>query len=149
MVTAYHIVPSCMCSGAFMEVKFTTMVLFNAVGDIFTSFVLVWVIIKLARVGWYMPSIGQFWVPFFKKFTEWDSFLCNHFNIFFVDGDKLLDNVCYVGAIFMDESLWFNLMALLKCFLNFSYVGFCLELTQCLLFLLELKKLLECLLLLN
>ena len=96
MVITYYIVPSCsMCSGVLMEVKFTTMVLFNAVGDIFTSFVLVWVIIKLARVGWYMPSIGQFWVPFFKKFTEWDSFLCNHFNIFFVDGDKLLDNVCY------------------------------------------------------
>ena len=52
MVTAYYIVPSsCMCSGAFMEVKFTTIVLFNAVGEIFTSFVLVWVIVKLARVG--------------------------------------------------------------------------------------------------
>lgn len=54
-----------------------------------------------------MPSIiGQFWVPFFKKFTEWDSFSCNHFNIFFVDGDKLLDNVCYRYRL--RPSSWMN-----------------------------------------
>ena len=39
----------------------------------------------------------------------------------------------------MDESFWFNLMALLKCFLNFSHVGCWPGLTQGL-FLLELKK---------
>ena len=67
MVTAYYIVPSCMCSGAFMEVKFTTIVLFNAVGEIFTSFVLVWVIVKLARVGLYALNYWAILSSIFQK----------------------------------------------------------------------------------
>ena len=74
MVTTYYIVPSCMCSGVFMKVKFTTMVLCNAVGKIFTSFVLVWVIIKLARGGMIIClQLGNL-VPFSKQLLSGTAF---------------------------------------------------------------------------